>query len=292
MDTLNYPVAKRVRPYSRSHSMSPLREDFSKKERINEPHETEKKFRINFSKLLEQREIIELLEKQTEVEATLIAQVYPPGEARVRAQFTSDPKMRDIRHALPASADATDYTLTFKSKPNSNELQKHRTLDRIEIETPLVDTNNPKADPQKVFQSVWEKCEGRRLHKFRLYLPLAIFGSHVKTGLPSHKKFIELDIFLGDLKGLVIAEMEFSDVTRALGIDFGQLPEWLIEMGPEELEAAGNSNLSQNGIPKVLATKSEIEENSRLVDMFLRSTYLKDFLNEFNAVHPEFACKG
>jgi adenylate cyclase len=61
------------------------------------------------------------------------------------------------------------------------------------------------------FDELWPLTDGRRLHKRR----------HV---IPHGELKIELDVYEGDLEGLVVAEIEFSSEGEANGFD---PPDWL-----------------------------------------------------------------
>jgi adenylate cyclase len=63
------------------------------------------------------------------------------------------------------------------------------------------------------FDELWPLTDGRRLHKRR----------HV---IPHGDLKIELDVYEGDLEGLVVAEIEFSSEGEANGFD---PPDWLGE---------------------------------------------------------------
>ncbi len=63
------------------------------------------------------------------------------------------------------------------------------------------------------FDELWPLTEGRRLHKRRHVLP--------HGGLK-----IEVDVYEGELQGLVVAEIEFSSEEEARGFD---PPDWLGE---------------------------------------------------------------
>jgi adenylate cyclase len=82
------------------------------------------------------------------------------------------------------------------------------------------------------FDELWPLTEGRRLHKRR----------HV---LPHGDLKIELDVYEGDLGGLVVAEIEFPSEEEARAFD---PPEWLGE------EVTGdprylNETLASEGMP-------------------------------------------
>ena len=61
------------------------------------------------------------------------------------------------------------------------------------------------------FEELWPLTEGRRLHKRR----------HV---VPHGELRIEVDVYQGDLEGLVVAEIEFPSEEEAKGFD---PPDWL-----------------------------------------------------------------
>jgi adenylate cyclase len=67
--------------------------------------------------------------------------------------------------------------------------------------------------PAEAFESLWPLTEGRRLHKRRHVIPL--------DGLK-----LELDVYEGDLEGLVVAEVEFESEAEAEGFE---PPDWLGE---------------------------------------------------------------
>lgn len=107
------------------------------------------------------------------------------------------------------------YTMTVKSKGD---------LSRGEWETTIT--------PEQ-FETLWPATMGRRVEKVRFTIPTC-------EGLA-----IELDIYDGELAGLVSAEVEFSseDSARAFSV-----PEWI---GSEvtEIKAMKNQQLAENGFP-------------------------------------------
>jgi CYTH domain-containing protein len=85
---------------------------------------------------------------------------------------------------------------------------------------------------REAFDRLWPLTEGRRLHKRR----------HV---IPHGELSIELDVYAGDLQGLIVAEIEFSSEDEAKGFE---PPDWLGE------EVTGdprylNETLAAHGIP-------------------------------------------
>jgi adenylate cyclase len=82
------------------------------------------------------------------------------------------------------------------------------------------------------FDRLWPLTEGRRLRKRR----------HV---LPHDGVEIEVDVYEGDLEGLIVAEVEFDSEERARGFE---PPAWLGDdvTGDERFL---NENLAVNGVP-------------------------------------------
>jgi CYTH domain-containing protein len=87
--------------------------------------------------------------------------------------------------------------------------------------------------PSADFDSLWPLTEGRRLHKRRHVLP---HGDHK----------VELDVYQGDLEGLVVAEIEFGSEDEARDFD---PPEWI---GKEVTgdERYLNETLATRGAPQ------------------------------------------
>ncbi len=109
---------------------------------------------------------------------------------------------------------AGKYTITVKTKGD---------LVRGEWETELSEDQ---------FETLWPATEGKRVEKTRFKIP---YGEYL----------IELDIYEGDLEGLVSAEIEFESVYAAEQFD---APAWL---GKDVTEESGfkNQNLACNGVP-------------------------------------------
>ncbi len=84
------------------------------------------------------------------------------------------------------------------------------------------------------FERLWPSTQGRRVEKTRYRIPL-------DGGLT-----LELDVFAGELEGLVMAEVEFESVDDALAF---APPSWL---GPEVTDDRryGNSWLALHGVPE------------------------------------------
>jgi adenylate cyclase len=83
------------------------------------------------------------------------------------------------------------------------------------------------------FERLWPLTEGRRIEKTRYEIPV---GDDL---------VIELDVYAGDLDGLVIAEVEFDSEEAA---DAFAAPDWL---GPDVTEDVRykNQRLARDGAP-------------------------------------------
>ncbi|MBN1528612.1 MAG: CYTH domain-containing protein [Thermoleophilaceae bacterium] len=108
-----------------------------------------------------------------------------------------------------------DYTLTVKSGPSRTRVEEE-----IEID-------------ERRFESLWQLTAGRRIEKRR----------HL---VPSGDLSIELDVYAGDLDGLVTAEVEFESADQAEAFD---PPPWI---GTEVTGDGGYSNqsLAAHGRPR------------------------------------------
>jgi CYTH domain-containing protein/CHAD domain-containing protein len=114
-----------------------------------------------------------------------------------------------VRDAGPAGC-----TLTFKAGAGA---------ERTELEWPI---------ERREFEAAWPHTDGRRIEKTRQRIP---YGDHV----------IELDVFGGELTGLVIAEVEFSSAEAMAGFD---PPAWF---GSEVTDDGRytNASLALHGLP-------------------------------------------
>jgi len=83
------------------------------------------------------------------------------------------------------------------------------------------------------FERLWPLTEGRRIEKTRYEIPV---GDDL---------VVELDVYAGDLDGLVIAEVEFESEEAAEGF---AAPDWL---GPDVTEDLRykNQRLARDGAP-------------------------------------------
>ena len=96
-------------------------------------------------------------------------------------------------------------------------------LDRLEDEIEI---------SAEQFQALWPATEGGRLSKRRFYVPL--------DGLTA-----EVDVYGGELDGLVTAEVEFDSVSDSEGFD---PPPWFGDEITDDTRY-GNQALAKDGIP-------------------------------------------
>ena len=97
-------------------------------------------------------------------------------------------------------------------------------LTRGEVEIPL---------SQRQFEALWDLTEGRRIEKARYRLD---YGSVV----------IELDVYHGELKGLMTAEIEFDSVAASRSFE---APDWLGEEVTNDRRYK-NKHLAAHGVPR------------------------------------------
>ncbi|PIT88778.1 MAG: adenylate cyclase [Candidatus Magasanikbacteria bacterium CG10_big_fil_rev_8_21_14_0_10_36_32] len=86
---------------------------------------------------------------------------------------------------------------------------------------------------EKVFNSLWDNTKGKRIEKTRYEIP-------------NESGIIELDIYRGDLDGLVTAEVEFNNVEDC---DKFIPPDWFGEEKTDD-DKYQNHNLALHGLPK------------------------------------------
>ena len=133
-----------------------------------------------------------------EIERKFLVREVPPGVARHRAEPIAQGYLAiaddGVETRIRRRGEVT--TLTVKSGP---------AMVRVEEEIPI--------EPER-FDALWPLTEGRRLEKVRHYVPL-------EGGLT-----VELDVYAGELEGLVTAEIEFPDEAAARAFP---APPWLGE---------------------------------------------------------------
>jgi len=88
--------------------------------------------------------------------------------------------------------------------------------------------------PSATFARLWPLTKGTRVRKIRYKVP-------------HEGQTIEIDVFRGKLKGLVVAEIEFPDETAAQAFS---IPSWLGEEITEN-EDYHNQNLARFGAPQL-----------------------------------------
>lgn len=115
--------------------------------------------------------------------------------------------------------DNEEYILTYKSKG---------LMVREEYNLPLT---------KDAYAHLKEKVDGRMIIKNRYVIPFSDVGD-----LPDSDLFIELDFFLDELEGLVLAEVEFPDEDSANAFS---APSWFGE-DVTYSSKYHNSTLSQN----------------------------------------------
>ena len=136
-----------------------------------------------------------------------------PGERITQGYLSIDANGTEVR----VRAKGARHTLTVKSGPSRTRVEEE-----IEID-------------QRCFESLWPLTEGRRIEKRRFAIPLD--GADDRS--------IELDIYNGDLSGLVTAEVEFASEHEA---DEFEPPSWLgtdVTGDPDY----SNQSLAQRGQP-------------------------------------------
>jgi CYTH domain-containing protein/CHAD domain-containing protein len=137
--------------------------------------------------------------------------VVPSTEVALRQGYLAAGPYRSVR---VRDAGPEGCTLTVKAGGGA---------ERTEIELPI---------QRGEFDAAWPHTEGQRLEKIRKRIP---FGEHV----------IELDVFGGDLDGLVMAEVEFDSVAA---MESFEPPAWF---GRDVTDDDGytNASLALHGLP-------------------------------------------
>lgn len=95
--------------------------------------------------------------------------------------------------------------------------------ERVELETEIT---------KEQFDIMWPGTAGKRLEKTRYHIP---FEDHT----------IELDVFAGDNKGRMLAEVEFSTTSAA---DIFEPPEWFGQDVTAD-KRFGNGSIAEQGFP-------------------------------------------
>jgi CYTH domain-containing protein/CHAD domain-containing protein len=135
----------------------------------------------------------------------------PTAEVALRQGYLASGPYRSVR---VRDAGSEGCTLTVKAGGGA---------ERTELEVPI---------QRGEFDAAWPHTEGQRLEKTRQRIP---FGDHV----------IELDVFGGDLDGLVMAEVEFDSVTA---MESFEPPAWFGRDVTDD-DAYTNASLALHGLP-------------------------------------------
>jgi adenylate cyclase len=134
------------------------------------------------------------------------------------------PHERIIQGYLVIGADGSEVRLRRKGRKYFETVKLGRGEVRSELEIELTGAQ---------FDTLWEATSGRRIEKTRYEIPQA-------------RRIIEVDVYHGELAGLVIAECEFASAEE--GRHFVP-PEWL---GREVTDdpAYRNQSLALHGRPR------------------------------------------
>ena len=98
-----------------------------------------------------------------------------------------------LKPAIRIRKSDDKYFLTIKTKP-PKKLNVKNDLARTEYEIEI---------PKKCYNYLLKCCKGRIIKKTRYYIPYKHY-------------IIEIDVFKGELKGLIYAEVEFNSVAEAM----------------------------------------------------------------------------
>jgi adenylate cyclase len=121
----------------------------------------------------------------TEIERKWLVSTPPP--------LTNLEGRKIIQGYIAVCADGTEVRLRQKGKSFFQTIKTGHGLKRGEIETEL---------SEKQFKTLWPGTEGRRLEKLRYVIEWSGYQ-------------IELDLYQKNLRGLVLAEVEFKSLERA-----------------------------------------------------------------------------
>ena len=141
----------------------------------------------------------------------------------------SYPHNEIIQGYVAISADGTEERVRKKGA---------RFFHTIKSGDGLVRQESEKEISENEFKELWPKTQGKRIHKTRYDIE---YEKHV----------IELDVFSGDLSGLVVAEVEFDseDISKAF-----IPPTWFAQEITDD-KRYKNKNLALHGIPEIKFNK-------------------------------------
>jgi adenylate cyclase len=171
-------------------------------------------------------------EKGTEVPKQEIKEkTLPPQEIERKFLVKSLPENLDqyphkdiIQGYLAITEDGTEVRLRQKGKKYFQTVKSGSGKTRFESEIEIT---------EEQFNSLWEATKGKRVEKTRY-------------NIPHENGIIELDVYRGDLNGLLSAEMEFA--SEQASNDFVP-PEWMSQEVTSD-KRYKNQNLASHGIPK------------------------------------------
>ena len=169
------------------------------------------------------------LESQTSQE--IISNKEAPKEIERKFLVTKLPKNLEqypyediIQGYLAITEDGTEVRLRQKGNKyfQTVKIDKGKTIFESEMEI-----------TKKQFSLFWEATKGKRVEKTRYEIPY-------------ENKIIELDVYHGDLDGLLSAEIEFFNEEESNNF---KIPEWLGEEVSDD-KRYKNQNLALHGIPE------------------------------------------
>ena len=144
-----------------------------------------------------------------------------PSKALKQGYLIHQPALRIRKETLLPDGES-EYILTYKDKGG---------LARQEINITL---------PAEAGEKLFGKCDGYIIEKTRYLIPAG-----AKDTVSGRDLTIELDVFSGELKGLIYAEVEFDSVESANAYI---QPEWFGK-GVTGIKGYSNSDLSLFGMP-------------------------------------------
>jgi len=141
-----------------------------------------------------------------------------------------------IQGYLAITEDGTEVRLRQKGKKYFQTVKSGSGKTRFESEVEIT---------EEQFNSLWEATKGKRVEKTRYEIP-------------HESGTIELDVYHGDLDGLLSAEMEFSSEDNSNKFI---APEWLSEEVTDD-KRYKNQNLALHGVPKLKQPRVEKSKES------------------------------
>lgn len=130
---------------------------------------------------------------------------------------------KSIKQGYIFSNDNFEIRLRKKGNIFYQTIKEGKGIERTEVEIELTENQ---------FDELWKLTEGKRVEKERFEINY-------------HAHIVELDIFSGELEGLIIAEIEFKNLEIANNF---KLPDWFNKEVTFD-ENYKNKNLAINGIP-------------------------------------------